>query len=818
MYLQASSGGGAWLENCTFHSNAVVRGYGGAVYSAGAPVYVTNSIFWGNAATPDSGPTVGRQVYSQGGTVSISYACFPGTTTNEVYAGGTLTIDHIITADPQFVDAAGHDLHLKARFGHWTSGGWVNDTVTSPCIDAGDPASPYDREPFYNGNRINLGAYGNTVQASRSDADPAIDNAGGATYVPGQTTATLNGTLTSTGAAPAEVWVYWGPVDGSTNETGAWAFTNAFGINVAALPVALATNVDVTPDTTYYYRYRAANAYGTNWASPSAMFATAMTAPEVTVQATDPDAAEDGNDPGVFTFYRTDVQTSLPLTVYYTVGGSASNGVDYSTIASSVTIPAGGLSATVTVAPLYDALGEGSETVVLTLQSSLLYTVGSPGSATVTIADNATAGSLIYVDRDVAGGAHDGSSWTNACGSFSAAVARVASGGVIWVARGIYTNTAEIVVATPDVTIYGGFTNGMRYFSQRDPVANAVTVDGNYAWRCFSVTASNVTLDGLTLRRGRVAGNGGGINNSAANLVLNGCTVVNCGATGDNTGGGIYSSQPLQVLNSFFGANTNSLNANGKGGGAIAFDSTGALLVSNTAFRGNTANDTSAGDATSYGAGGAIEMVQAGRLTAANCVFDGNASLHNEVGKNRRGGAIYLRSNSGGGAWLTSCTFYGNYVVRGFGGAIYSAGSPLYITNSILWGNTSTANDGSIAGQQIYSESGPVSIGYACLPGTTTNDVFAGGTLAISGVITNDPLFADAAAHDLHLKSSAGRWTPGGWVTDRETLSPCIDAGDPGSPYGNEPEPNGRRINLGAEGNTVYASMTQVPGTVLIIN
>ena len=42
------------------------------------------------------------------------------------------------------------------------------------------------------------------------------------------TSATLHGTLVSTGGAPAQVWVYWGTSDGTTNAN-QWANTNAFG-------------------------------------------------------------------------------------------------------------------------------------------------------------------------------------------------------------------------------------------------------------------------------------------------------------------------------------------------------------------------------------------------------------------------------------------------------------------------------------------------------------------------------------------------------------------------------------------------------------
>jgi hypothetical protein len=60
---------------------------------------------------------------------------------------------------------------------------------------------------------------------------------------------------------------------------------------------------------------------------------------------------------------------------------------------------------------------------------------------------------------------------------------------------------------------------------------------------------------------------------------------------------------------------------------------------------------------------------------------------------------------------------------------------------------------------------------------------------------------------DYHLKSQAGRYDPnsGSWVMD-DVTSLCIDAGDPNSPIGDEPFPNGGIINMGAYGGTGEAS------------
>ena len=59
--------------------------------------------------------------------------------------------------------------HLKSQTGRWDGNQWVNDTDTSPCIDAGDPTSDFTNEPAPNGNRINMGAFGNTAKASKSN-------------------------------------------------------------------------------------------------------------------------------------------------------------------------------------------------------------------------------------------------------------------------------------------------------------------------------------------------------------------------------------------------------------------------------------------------------------------------------------------------------------------------------------------------------------------------------------------------------------------------------------------------------------------------
>ena len=106
--------------------------------------------------------------------------------------------------------------------------------------------------------------------------------------------------------------------------------------------------------------------------------------------------AEDGPGTLAFTFTRTGATTS-PLTVAFSVGGSASFPSDYSagsaasftSNAGSLTFTAGASTAVVVIDPVADSVIEPDETVIITLTPSSGYTVSSgSGSATGTIADD----------------------------------------------------------------------------------------------------------------------------------------------------------------------------------------------------------------------------------------------------------------------------------------------------------------------------------------------------------------------------------------------------------------------------------------------
>jgi subtilisin family serine protease/subtilase family serine protease len=104
---------------------------------------------------------------------------------------------------------------------------------------------------------------------------------------------------------------------------------------------------------------------------------------QVTVTASTPQATEAGAVSGAFTFARTG-DTSLPLTIYYKVEGTAA-ATDYQALSGEVTIGSGSSTAAISVVPLDDSEYESNETVVVTVLADGGYNLGSPISATVTI-------------------------------------------------------------------------------------------------------------------------------------------------------------------------------------------------------------------------------------------------------------------------------------------------------------------------------------------------------------------------------------------------------------------------------------------------
>ncbi len=178
---------------------------------------------------------------------------------------------------------------------------------------------------------------------------------------------TLAGT-TSDDGLPAAMTQTWSQISGPGTVT----FANA--------AVAATTATFNTPGT-YVLRLTASDTAVTTYDEVTLTLTAAST---VSVMATDAVASEAGPDSGTFTFTRSG-SLSGALTVNFTLSGSATNGTDYTTLATSISMPDGAATVTLDVTPLADALAEGPETVVLTLASGAYSYDVTP--ATVTLGD-----------------------------------------------------------------------------------------------------------------------------------------------------------------------------------------------------------------------------------------------------------------------------------------------------------------------------------------------------------------------------------------------------------------------------------------------
>lgn len=247
------------------------------------------------------------------------------------------------------------------------------------------------------------------------------------------------------------------------------------------------------------------------------------------------------------------------------------------------------------------------------------------------------------------------------------------------------------------------------------------------------------------------------------NSVISGFTVT--GGNG-SYGGGIYCKGSPTIINNIITGNVA-----GYGGGIYCSSSSYSPTIHNNTIVYNLAN---------YGAG-----LYNCHGSIANCLIINNATISsygNGAGLNNCDGDIVL------------CTIAANDA-NDDGGGMYSCNGT--IRDCIIWNNT--AGD---QGNQLQSCSTPT---YSCVQ----------GGCAGQGCLDSDPLFADPSSDDYHLLSEAGRWDPAlsDWVLDGAT-SLCVDTADPSSDFSNEPLPNGARANMGAYGNTIYASKSVPKGYI----
>ena len=182
---RSSNGGGLFSCNYIFNNTIVgniAEENGGALSQC--PGYISNNIIAYNSANSIGGIS---------GTSNSSYNAFwneGGNFGNGATKGPGDIVDEPLFVSNGYWDNNGTpneiddfwvdgDYHVISQAGRWNRAdqNWVNDNLTSPCIDAGgepnDPNSDWTEELWPHGKRINTGAYGGTIEASMS-----LSNAG----------------------------------------------------------------------------------------------------------------------------------------------------------------------------------------------------------------------------------------------------------------------------------------------------------------------------------------------------------------------------------------------------------------------------------------------------------------------------------------------------------------------------------------------------------------------------------------------------------------------------------------------------------------
>lgn len=274
------------------------------------------------------------------------------------------------------------------------------------------------------------------------------------------------------------------------------------------------------------------------------------------------------------------------------------------------------------------------------------------------------------------GATGNGTSWDNAFGTLTEALAQAEAGTEIWVASGTYTptNTSDRTVSfeiKDGVKIYGGFAGTETALNQRSSTLNKTILSGEIgnpgiADNTFNVlyfhnASKNTVVDGFSIIAGNANGEGeaatrtrcggalynNGMNGVSKPMIAN-CTFEN---NKGRDGAAVYNNGRNGEASPTFVNCTFSNNEAGLDGGAMYNDGR-QKGASNPVLK----NCTFAGNMGTYG-GAIFNATETGvcNLYLENCAFNENSAY-------LRGGAVFNMNGADKCVMeLLDCTFAGNY-------------------------------------------------------------------------------------------------------------------------------------------------------------
>ncbi len=591
------------------------------------------------------------------------------------YIGTSYNVSKNTIANTGYANA-NFDVHLRSIAGMSRNDGtrYEDEGNYSPAIDAGDPDSAYANEPDPNGERVNLGAYGNTAEASCTVAgiQPEIGEIE-VSYSNNIARPYITIPIRGNGAFLAGVQVLIGTGDVATV---GYQYTNSWsnvmnGTDLYAVPFKYVFTGDVI---SWHVVVSAENAQ-TRVADGSAVVPVGPIIPAVVGEI---EVTYSNNIARPFISIPILGESNYVANVYALVGTGdvATAGYQYTNSWSGVASGTG-----ITMLP--HGCVAGGDTVSWRI---LVVDAADPadahvvtGSAVVpegleipAIYGKGGGDGVIHVGPGYIGSMHDGSNWWDAFETVAEAVAAVTADRCeIWVAADATNRMpTSISLSKQFKTVFrGGFTGYENSVAERPDGLLTVVDNSGGAMNNLALSGSSaVAFERFQFDRAKQRAM---TKSGSGDLDLVSCTFVSNGFSTAGAQMGVYAGKAvafsgtgaLLVTNCYFAYNyqTNNAASTGGPGAALAVNSGRARVVDSRFFANclqflvPQSGSSSATLFNTWPKGSAIYA--AGKVCVERCDF--RANLCNTRTGDSNGGVVFFASGSSGSA-VSNCLFAGN--------------------------------------------------------------------------------------------------------------------------------------------------------------